>query len=257
MNLPIVSFMISSSLRFLGLLAAAVSACSAAEPDIIAKARAFLGTDEALGAVNAVRYEGFLIAPDPANPGKETKAAMEIIFQRPDRQRITARSEKMVEVTGLDGYEAWQRIHDPADPTKWRQTLLGPDQIKRLRANTWENLAYFRGIETRGGTVEDQGPAEVDGVACRKVAFIHGPGIIFFRYFEVATGRLVLTETEGGGRIREQGETIVNGIRFPKGIITVTKNAKGEDTKVTLTFEKITVNEPLPPKEFAVPAIAR
>ena len=37
----------------------------------------------------------------------------------------------------------------------------------------------------------------------------------------------------------------------------VLKNAKGEETKVTLTFEKITVNEPLPAKEFAVPAITR
>ena len=245
-----------SLLHFLCLLAVAGTGC-AAEPEIIAKARAFLGTDEALNAVNAVRYEGFLIAPDPANPGKETRAAMDIVFERPDRQRITARSEKMVEVTGLDGYEAWQRVHDPADPTKWRQTLLGPDQIKRLRANTWENVGYFRGHESRGGTVEDQGAAEVDGVACRKVAFIHGPGIVFFRYFDAATGRLVLTETEGGGRIREQGETIVKGIRFPRGIITVTKNAKGEETKVTLTFEKITVNEPLPAKEFAVPAITR
>ena len=243
--------------RLLTCLAAAVASVSAAELEIIAKARSCLGSDEVLSSVNSVRYEGWLIAPDPANPGKETKAAMEIVFQRSDRQRITARSEKTVEVTGLDGYEAWQRVHDPADPTKWRQTLLGPDQIKRLRANTWENLGYFRGLDSRGGRIEDQGNVDVEGVACRKLAFIHGPGIIFFRYFEVSTGRLVLTETEGGGRIREQGETIVQGIRFPKSIVTTTKNAKGEDTRVTITFDKITLNEPLPAAEFAVPAIAR
>lgn len=243
--------------RLLTCVAAAVASSFAAEPDIIAKARSYLGSDEVLNTVNAVRYEGWLIAPDPADPSKETKAAMEIVFQRPDRQRITARSDKMVEVTGLDGYEAWQRVHDPADPTKWRQTLLGPDQIKRLRANTLENLGYFRGLDSRGGRIEDQGNADVEGVACRKLAFIHGPGIVFFRYFEVATGRLVLTETEGGGRIREQGETIVKGIRFPKSIVTTTKNAKGEDTRVTITFDKITVNEPLPATDFAVPAIAR
>ena len=247
----------TSLLRLLCLCAAAAISRAAEEPEIIAKARAFLGNDEALNAVNSVRYEGWLIAPDPANPGKETKSAMEIIFQRPDRQRISVRSEKMVEVTGLDGYEAWQRVHDPADPTKWRQTLLGPDQIKRLRANTWENLSYFRGVESRGGRIEDQGTADVEGVACRKLAFFHGAGIIFFRYFDVATGRLVLTETEGGGKIREQGSTVVNGIRFPSGIVTITKNAKGEDTRVTITFEKITVNQPLPAGEFAVPAIGR
>ena len=244
-------------LRLLCLCAVAAISRAAEEPEIIAKARAFLGNDEALNAVNSVRYEGWLIAPDPANPGKETKSAMEIIFQRPDRQRISVRSEKMVEVTGLDGYEAWQRVHDPADPTKWRQTLLGPDQIKRLRANTWENLSYFRGVESRGGRIEDQGAAEVEGVACRKIAFSHGAGIVFIRYFEVATGRLLLTETEGGGRIREQGSTLVGGIRFPGSIVTLTRNAKGEETKVTISFEKITVNQPLPAAEFAVPALGR
>lgn len=245
------------SLRLLSCLAACVASCRAAEPDIITKARAFLGSDEVLNAVSSVRYEGSLVAPDPASPGKEIRSAIEIVFQRPDRQRITARSEKMVEVTGLDGYEAWQRVHDPADPTKWRQTLLGPDQIKRLRANTWENLSYFRGVESRGGRIEDQGTANVEGVACRKLAFFHGPGIIFFRYFDVATGRLVLTETEGGGKIREQGGVVVDGIRFPKSIVTTTKNAKGEDTQVTITFDKISVNQPLPAAAFAMPPISR
>jgi len=247
----------SSLFRLLCLCAAAAVSRAADEPAIIAKARAFIGSDDALNAVGSVRYEGWLIAPDPANPGKETKSAMEIIFQRPDRQRISVRSEKMVEVTGLDGYEAWQRVHDPADPTKWRQTLLGPDQIKRLRANTWENLSYFRGVESRGGRIEDQGAAEVEGVACRKIAFSHGAGIVFIRYFEVATGRLLLTETVGGGRIREQGSTLVGGIRFPGSIVTLTRNAKGEETKVTISFEKITVNQPLPAAEFAVPALGR
>ena len=204
------------SLRLgLGVAAAVLSfgPAGAAEPAIIAKARAYVGTEAALTGVKSVHYFGTLVTTDPSDATKQTRAAMEIIFQvskqqRPELQRIMATSDKMIEVTALNAYEGWQRVQDPADRTKWRQTLLGTDQIKRLRANTWENLAYYRGIEKVGGRLEDLGAATIDNVACQKVAFIHGPNIVFYRYFEVATGRLVYTETEGGGTIREQGEMI-------------------------------------------------
>ena len=52
--------------RLLTCLAAAVASVSAAELEIIAKARSCLGSDEVLSSVNSVRYEGWLIAPDPA-----------------------------------------------------------------------------------------------------------------------------------------------------------------------------------------------
>ncbi|MBI5693887.1 MAG: hypothetical protein HZC55_27760 [Verrucomicrobia bacterium] len=230
---------------------------SAAELAILAKARAYIGSEAALNAMKSVHYVGTLITADPNDATKQSRAAMEIIFQKPERQRIKATSDKVVEVTALDGYEGWQRVQDAADSSKWRQTLLGPDQVRRLRANTWENLAYFRGIEKVGGRVEDQGPATIDGVACQKIAFIHTPNIIFYRYFDLATGRLVMTETEAGGSIREKGEIVVNGVRFPKSIVTTSKNQKGQSVSVTIEFEKITVNEEFPAILFAVPAPVR
>jgi hypothetical protein len=243
--------------RFVSVLSALVlaTAASAAEPAIIAKARAYLGNEAALEAVKSVHYVGTLITADPADATKQTRAAMEIVFQKPGQQRIVATSDKVIETTALDGYDGWQRIQDAANPTKWRQTLLGSEQIKRLRANTWENLAYFRGIERVGGRLEDQGAKTVEGVACQKIAFIHGPGIVFYRYFDVATGRLVFTETEAGGTIREQGEMIVNGVRFPRSIVTSTKNAQGQTQTVTINFEKITVNTVFPENQFRVPAL--
>lgn len=252
--------MISSLPRLLAsawVVSALGSVMPAAELPIIAKARAFVGSEAALNGLQSVRYTGTLVTTDPKDPAKETRAAMEIVFQKPEQQRIVATSDKLIEVTALDGYDGWQRIQDAADKTKWKQTLLGTEQIKRLRANTWENLSFFRGIERVGGRVEDQGPATIDGVACQKIAFIHAPNIIFYRYIDTATGRLVLTETESGGTIRESGEFRVNGIRFPKSIITATKNAKGEMQAVTINFDKVTVNEPLAPKEFAVPPLSR
>lgn len=229
----------------------------AEEPPIIAKARAFIGTEKVLNDLRSVHYVGTLVTADPADPNKQTRAAMEIIFQKPGQQCIIATSDKMVETTALDGYEGWQRVHDPKDPAKWRQSLLGPDQIKRLRANTWEDLAYFRGIEKVGGRLEDQGTAVMEGITCQKIAFIHSPSIIFYRYFDVATGRLVHTETESGGSIREQGEVVVHGVRFPRSIVTQSKTRDGKLVSVTITFDKISINEPFPAKQFAVPAPTR
>ncbi len=248
------------SLRRLALVSAIIvsaSLAAAAEPAIIAKARAFIGSEAALNSVTSVHYTGTLVAPDPKDATKQIRTAIEIIFQKPEQQRITAISDKAMETTALDGYEGWMRLEDPADPKKWRQTLLGTEQIKRLRANTWENLSFFRGIERNGGRAEDLGAQTIDGVTCQKIAFIHSPTIIFYRYFDVATGRLVFTETEGGGTIREQGEIIVDGIRFPRSIITTTKTAKGEPHTVTINFDKVQVNETFPASHFRVPVLGR
>ena len=143
---PTLPSMISSPL---GVLSAAVAAtvfsvlARAAEPAMITKARARLGPEAAIEAVKSIRYVGTLVTTDPADPAKQTRAAIDIVFQKSDRQRIRATSDKMIETTALDGYDAWQRKQDAADPTKWQQTLLGAEQIKRLRANTWESLAFF------------------------------------------------------------------------------------------------------------------
>lgn len=228
----------------------------AEEPAILAKARSYLGTEAALTSVRAVRLKGTLTTTDPANPKQQTSATIEMISQHPDQHRITIRSDRGTEVTALDGYEAWTRAEPAAGPGQGRLTILGADQVKRLRANAWENLAFFRGLDRRGGRVEDLGSATVEGVTCRKVAFFHAPPIVFHRYFDTATGRLVRTETETGGVIREQGEWIVNGVRFPRAIVTEMKAASGQMQAVTITFDQITTDEVFPAAQFAVPSPA-
>lgn len=247
------------SLRFFSAAGAAVAlaaAVSAAEPAIIAKARARVGSEAAINGVKSVHYVGTLVTVDPTDPTKQTRAAIDIIFQKNDQQRILVTSDKTIEVTALDSYEAWQRKQDAADATKWQQTLFKPEQVKLLRANTWETLSFFRGLETRGGRIEDLGPATIEGVACQKVAFIHSPSIVFYRYFDLATGRLVFTETESGGTLREQGEIVVDGLKFPKSFVTTTKIGKDQVQSVTINIEKVTVNEVFPSSLFAVPSLS-
>jgi outer membrane lipoprotein-sorting protein len=245
------------SLRLSSLLALfpalAVSA-QGAEPAIIAKARAYLGTEAALNAIRSVHYNGTVTSTDAADPTKQTHASIEIIAQKPDQQRVVAKSDKGIETTAVDGYEAWQRFQETANPRNQRLTVLKPDGVKRLRAQAWENLSFFRGLESRGGRIEEQGTKTIDGITCQKIAFIHAPNIIFYRYFDVATGRLIETETEDGGLTREEGERVISGVRFPRSMKMTVKNAKGGSQIVTIALESITVNETFPAAVFRMPS---
>ena len=50
-------------------------------------------------------------------------------------------------------------------------------------------------------------------------------------------------------------EIRTGGIRFPKSIITSGKDAAGKPQTVTLTFDKVTLNESFPASTFAVPGM--
>lgn len=238
-------------------LAALVTTAHAAEPAIIAKARAALGTETALNAVKSVRYTGTVVETPAGDATKSTRAAVEIVAQKPDQQRITRTSDKTVDINGLDGYEGWQRVQEAGNAKNWRQVVLPPEALKRMRAQARENLMFFGGLEAAGGHYEEEGPATVGGIACQKIAFVHGPGIVFHRYFNAETGRLVQTETDDGTVTREEGEMIVNGVRFPKTMTITSKPVNGKSNVSVITFDKITVNETLPPKLFAVPSPER
>lgn len=232
----------------------ALSTAHAAEPAIIAKARAYLGSETALNSVTSVHYTGILdIDAHDKTPAQQLM--IEIILQKPDRQRSVVTGPGIIETTALNGYEGWRKVQDPKDASRWKMDLLGADQIKGLRANVQENLAFFRGAGDPRATVEDLGPATADGVACHKLAFIYSPQAVFTRYFDVSTGRLVLTETLQGEQIREQGTIIVGGIKFPQKLVTTVARPDGTTQKVTITFEKVGVNETFPDDYFSVPSM--
>lgn len=237
-------------LRIFSLLA--VSLALAAGPlqaadsvgQMLAKARGFLGSEKALDAVSTIHFTGTL------EVAAGTRLPVDILFQKPYQQRITVTGPKVIEVTALDGYDAWQKRTNPANPTQWQVTLLDAGQVKRLRANTWENLSFFTGIEKKGGNVLFGGETTIDGLPCVKLSFVHANDIVFVRYFEKSTGRLVKTETESGAEIREEGEMIVNGVRFPKKVVNKAPNG----STTTIVFDRIELNSTVPASEFAVPA---
>ncbi len=233
------------------LASAAFGSLARATPEeVIARARAYLGGDEALNAVNSLRFIGKY---QSEMNGEVRSGTIEMVFQKPYFHRAVIRTDTSVEITGLDDYESWLRVEDPNDATRWRLTNFGREQTKGLRANTWESLSFYAGIERRGGSVTNLGEATIDNILCDKLAFEHDESIVFHRYFEKETGRLILTETAQGST-REQGSQVVNGIRFPETLVSVVR-MDGVERTVTLTFTSITVNERYPASLFRVPSV--
>jgi hypothetical protein len=225
-----------------------------AEPAVIGLARAYLGPDSTLDGISSIHFVGTLDRVDPDHPEVGTlHTTLDMIFSKPWQQRQVVRASKVTETTVLDGYDAWDKLQDNADASKFRLRWLSAPEIKSLRANTWENLNFFRGIE-EGATIDDKGPTTTDGVACERVDFIHGPDNVFERYFDRDTGRLVLS-IRNGETIRESGEIMVDGIRFPKSIVSVIKTASGKDLVSTVTFDSIVLNEPVSHEVFAAPSM--
>jgi hypothetical protein len=169
----------------------------------IAKARAYLGSESALNAVTSIHFTGTLEAPG------DVRLPAEIVFQKPYRQRITYTGPKFIEITALDGYDAWLKRVNAENPVQWQVRLLDAAQVKRLRANTLENLSFYSTRDMKGSTIEFLGDVTVDGLACVKISFTHSAEVAFVRYFEKSSGRLVKTETENGTEIREGGEVVV------------------------------------------------
>ncbi|WP_221029670.1 hypothetical protein [Actomonas aquatica] len=246
---------LSRSLLLLALVAAPVLAQPTA---IIAKARSFLGGDAALNAIKSVHYHGQLESTITSADGetRSTTAEIDIIFAKPFYQRIAITTPEKNETTALDIYEAWQRIENPENVNQWQMSLLDQPQIRRLRANTWENLSFFAGLEKQGGKVIDGGLVTKNDRSLHLVSFDHGYGIVFHRYFDPATGKLVVSETDSGATITEDGENRVAGVRFPGSVTTVSPRADGGSTQVKVVFDKVTVNETFPASLFRVPTVA-
>lgn len=240
-------------------LPAVLPAAADTADEWVARARAFLGSESTLNAVKSLHFEGTVETTervtDPADSSKTIdrpiRLAIDIVFQKPMQQRQIIRSEQVERTTSLDGYDAWEKVSDRTNQNPPRLLLLDPTGIKRLRATTIENLSFYSNQGQDSRQVRLLGDATVEGIACVKLSFTHGSNIVFVRYFDKSTGRLVKTEVDGGGEIREEGEMMVSGIRFPRKVVN--KTAGGQVT--VISFDKVTVGERFPAEAFAVPAV--
>ena len=103
------------------------------EPGVIGLARAYLGPDSTLDGINSIHFVGSLVREDPDHPqGGTLHASLDMVFAKPWQQRQVVRASKITETTVLDGYDAWDRLQDNADASKFRMRWLSAGEIKKI-----------------------------------------------------------------------------------------------------------------------------
>jgi len=221
----------------------------AAEPsveEILSKARQYLGGDEALDRIQSIAYEGVF------ETGEGVSGDMTIVFQKPLQQRVEIIRGELGEVTALNDLDAWRKVYHRTERDNWSLTILDVPQIRELQANTLENLYFFRGIHRQFGRIEHRGRTQVDGRDAVELVFNYGRGILFFRFFDIETGRLLMTRTHQGAELRETGEQRIEGVLFPEQI-TMTRDG---ELLNTIRFVSIRLNEQFPDSLFEIPSLA-
>ena len=145
----------------------AVTLNGAEVDNILSKARARLGSEQKLNAVQTIQYEGKVYGA-----GGEQLDTLDLTFQKPAKQLLVVESEKMKRSTGVNGFEGFVEVINKEDPYKSGVIVLDFNRVRRLLANAAENLYFFEGPKQRsGGEITLEGTQEVRGRECYKLRF--------------------------------------------------------------------------------------
>jgi hypothetical protein len=174
--------------------------------------------------------------------------------QRPNLVRETFSLQGMTQVVAYDGTTGWeiQPFGGHKDPE-----LMGEDELKDLLLD-----ADFDGplvdYKEKGNTVEFLGHDEVDGDDSLRLKVTLKDGDIIYYYLDPDTYLEIRKEVQEfvRGSVRETVIDLgsykpVAGVMFPFSIAQGTKANPGAQTT---TVQKIEVNVPINPADFAVPA---
>ncbi len=213
---------------------------------VIDRARARLGSESTLNAVQSIQYEGLIQDADG-----ETISTLTLRFKRPGMQRLDRTHGTVTDITAVNGFEGYSLRLD-SDEDKPRGILvLQPNQVDNLVCMAHENLYFFKGPrQRRGGQVELLGEEVFMDKPCHKVKFSYPGGLHLYRYFDISTGDLVATVNgENGNVLVERSTKVVDGIRLPHLVETYDD---GELVR-KVVFDRIVINAPMEDSLFDFP----
>lgn len=217
--------------------------------ETIAKARAYLGAEAKLQAVQTLRYSGVIVF------GSGDSGTVDIVFKKPSSQQINSVVNGMKEVSTLKRTEAWQKVERHDEPGSWTLNLYEVDDILRMQANVRDQFDFMAPPSTRTGKVIFEGEHEIDGVKTRALRYDHGNGRFFLHFVDPATGQVLRSVNDLGMIFMKTGEIVVDGIRFPEKLITRFRTPLGVET-LEVSYSKITVNEKIDDAIFDMPLLA-
>jgi hypothetical protein len=211
---------------------------------ILAKARSYVGDEAILNSVKSLKFKGTISTANGDVGG------IEIHLRSPYQQLQVLSGNGIVQEFGLNDYEAWKKVYRSDNPDDYNLIPSNSDQLKRVRANTFENLKFFSSESNFQRKLEYLGQETVAGELVERVKVVYG-SMYYIRNFKVSTGQLLLTEIETGEQIQESGEIKVGGIKFPKTLISM---IDGKEIH-RINFESVEVNPGFDDSLFALPAL--
>jgi len=224
-----------------------VFTCAQTADELVNKNIQAKGGIEKIKAIKSVRITGKL------SGGGGFTAAMGQENLRPNLVRETFSLQGMTAVTAYDGSTGWQiqPFGGHKDPE-----LMGEDDLKDLLLD-----ADFDGplvdYKEKGNTVEFLGHDVVDGDDALRLKVTLKDGDIVYYYLDPDTYLEIRKEVQEfiRGSVRESVMEMgsykpVAGVMYP---YSISQGSKANPAQQTTTVEKIEVNVPIDPSDFAVP----
>lgn len=235
---------------FASLLIAASAFGEESEEEIIQStiklARAYLGDSDKLDSIKSIRYKGSLMY------GSGSAGTIEMVYQEPLRHRMVAVVNNRKEVSALNGTEGWTTFERVGDSLPLGMEIFDPMRILIMQASARDALGFYKKPATRSGNIYYNGKVTFKGRECVVLTYDHGDGVAFRRFIDAETGKLHRTIDTRGVEFYEEGEIVVEGVRFPKKLITAHATAIGTQT-MEFDFTSIELNRMLPASDFKMP----
>ncbi len=212
---------------------------------VLAKARAYAGKENALKAVKALEYEGRV-----ADQTGAVIAQFKYIYQKPyffRRQEVRANGG--FAMLCKDDFEAWVYSGSANGETRRAPMAFGTQDFER-------NLAIDRLNFFQGASAIDRAEVSLAGVAqwagrkAYRLDYVYPVGLgkmTMTRYIDAETGRSLAVVSDGGKtQAVDSGALESGGIKFPKET-SIYRDGK---LQMSLMYEKIVVNGEYPPQTF-------
>jgi len=245
----------NSQIRILGLITISTvftTLAKAAESDeeiiqsTIELARSYVGPDEKLDAIESVHYKGSLLY------SSGDLGTIEMVYQKPMRHRMVAVIGGRKEISVLDGSEGWTTFERVVDSVPLSMEIFDPIRILIMQASVREAFSFFRKPNIRNGEITYEGKETVKGRECVVLTYYHGDGIAYQRYIDAETGQVHKTLDSKGVEYLEEGELMVDGLRFPKKMVSTFSTAIGSQS-MEFAYSSIALNKKLPESDFVMP----
>lgn len=209
-------------------------------------ARSYLGDSDKLDAIDCIRYKGSLLY------STGDLGTIEMVYQKPMRQKMTAIVNTRKEVSVLDGSEGWTTFERVGDSLPLGMEIFDPIRILIMQSAVREAFGFYKNPSVRNGAIFYDGKESVKGRECVILTYEHGDGIAYRRFIDAETGQLRKMLDSKGVEYYEEGEIVVDGIRFPKKMVSTFSTALGGQT-MEFAYTSIKLNEKLPDSEFVMP----